>query len=151
VGETAIEEIVLARQFLVAPQWQQRGWCEETLWRWLTAREKQLADFAFPNGCLLSAPWKKIFRNLSIVVLAALLIGLGSPALKVWILGLGLFVTISQAIAQMLLTGRAFQPMHFSGVNIPLYTGYGVGFRELANLLFKCSIVQIPLLIPFST
>ncbi len=40
--------------------------------------------------------------------------------------------------------------MRCSGVNIPLYAGYAIGFRELARLLFKCSLIQLALLIPFA-
>jgi hypothetical protein len=45
----------------------------------------------------------------------------------------------------------AFQFRFNNGVNIPLYAGFPVGFRELSRVLFKCSFIQIPLLIPLTT
>lgn len=150
VGPTAIEEIVRSRQFLAAPSWHQRGWFESLLWRWLNARERALSEFVFPDGLSIAAPWRTIFRNTAGTCLAAIAAGFISPTGEYWILGGGLFVTICQALAQVLATGRAFQMVSCSGVNIPFYAGYAIGFRELARLLFKCSLVQLPVLIPFA-
>ena len=82
--------------------------------------------------------------------LAAVVAGIISPTGEYWILGIGLFVTVCQALTQVLTTGGAFQLVRCSGVNIPLYAGYPIGFRELAHLLFKCSLVQFPALILFA-
>ena len=150
VGPTAIEEIIRSRQFLAAPAWHRSGWLEGLLWRWLSARERALADFVFPNGFSITGPWRKIFRNLAVSCLAALGAGFIGPLTQYWILGGGLFITFCQALAQVLATGRAFELVRCSGVNIPLYAGYAIGFRELARLLFKCSLVQFPALICFS-
>jgi hypothetical protein len=149
-GPTAIEEIVQSRQFLAAPSWHQRGWFEGVLWRWLTARERALTEFVFPNGLKIAGPWRKVFRNLAVTWLAAVVAGFISPTGEYWILGGGLFVTVCQALAQVLATGSAFQMVGSSGVNIPLYAGYPIGFRELAQLLFKCSLVQFPSLMLFA-
>src|SRR5260221_11710149 len=72
------------------------------------------------------------------------------PTAGVWILAGGLFVTFCQALGQVVTTGRAFQLVRCSGINIPLYAGYAIGFRELARFLFKYSMVQLPLLISFT-
>jgi hypothetical protein len=150
VGPTAIEEIVQTRQFLAAPTWSRRGWFEGLLWNRLSSREKALSEFVFPDGLRIVAPWKKIFRNLLITWLASVAAKFISPVLEYWIVGIGLFVTICQTLAQILATGRAFQLVRYSGVNIPLYAGYAIGFRELAQFLIKCSLVQLPLLVPFA-
>lgn len=149
LGVTAIEEIVLSRQFFTGPKWHNQGRLEKMLWAWFKPREQALSEFVFPEGFRIAAPWRKIFRNLFIAMLAALLFGLVSPGLRAWALGLGMFVPMCQALAQILGTGRAFQPSQCSGVNIPIYAVYAIGFRELARLLFKCSFVQLPLFIPF--
>lgn len=150
LGVTAIEDIVQTRQFLSFPAWQERGLLERWLWNWLTPRERVLVEFAFDDGLAFSAAWKKIIRNLLITMVAGFAIGYIRPSLHIWILGLGLFATICQVLAQVLATGRAFTKLFCSGVNIPIYAVYAVGFRELSRLLFKCSAVQLPLLIPFS-
>jgi hypothetical protein len=151
VGPTAIDEIIRSRQFLAAPNWHRSGCLEGLLWRWLSARERALADFVFPNGFSITGPWRKIFRNLAVSCLTALGAGFIGPVTQYWILGGGLFITFCQALAQQVLaTGRAFELVRCSGVNIPLYAGYAIGFRELARLLFKCSLVQFPALISFA-
>jgi len=149
LGATAIEEIILSRQFFAGSKWYDQGWLERLLWAWFKPREKALSEFVFPAGFGIAAPWRKIFRNLFIAVLAALVLGLVGPGLRVWVFGLGVFVTVCQALAQILGTGRAFQPSQCSGVNIPIYAAYAIGFRELARLLFKYSFVQLPVFIPF--
>jgi hypothetical protein len=51
-------------------------------------------------------------------------------------------------LALVLDTGRAFQPVACSGVNIPFYSAFGVGYRELARMYFKYAAVQlVPLLL----
>jgi len=149
VGPTAIAEIVQSRQFLAPPSWPEAGWFERWLWRWFSPRERALAEFAFPNGLSIAAPWRKIFRNLLVTVLGAVAAGIIGPVAEYWVVGVGLFVTVCLALASVLTTGRAFQLVVNSGVNIPLYAGYAIGFRELGSLLLKCSLVQTPLLISF--
>jgi hypothetical protein len=151
LGLTAIEEMVDSRLFLMPESWHQRGWYEKWLWNWLDAREKVLSDFVFPKGYAITAPWLKAVRNLVIAVAAAFAIGLASPTGKLWILGTGLLITVLQALGQILDVGVAFRPMFCSGVNIPVYAGFGIGYRELSRLLIKCSVAQLPLFIPFIT
>ena len=150
LGLTAIEEIIQSRKFLGPPLWPQRGWFEQRLWRWFEQREKALAEFVFPNGFSILAPWIKTFRNLLIAAVIGYAAGLVNPTWKFCILGLGLFITVCQTLGQILNQGRAFQPWWCSGVNIPMYSVYGIGYRELSRVLFKCSIIQIPLLLAFA-
>jgi hypothetical protein len=152
LGLTDIEEMVDSRLFLVPESWHQRGRYEKWLWNWLDSREKVLSDFVFPMGSYaITAPWLKTLRNLVIAVAVAFVVGLVSPTGKLWILGTGLLITVLQALGQILNTGVAFRPMFCSGVNIPVYAGFGIGYRELSRLLIKCSVVQLPLFIPFIT
>jgi hypothetical protein len=150
LGLTEIEEIIQSRQFLTPPAWSQRGRVERWLWQWFTAREQALSEFAFPSGMAITGPWIKTFRNLAIAAAFAFVAGIGSPKARSLVLGMGLFITTCQALGQILNQGRAFQPLRMSGVHIPMYAGFGIGFRELSRLLLKCSIIQIPLLLAFS-
>lgn len=151
LGTTAIEEIISSRQCFIAPNWQETGRLEQWLWRGLTPREQALTEFVFPDGFHITKAWRKIFRNLLIALLVTLAFSFVAPVLRAWILGLGVFVTFCQALALILGTGSAFHPVSCSGVNIPHYAAYAIGFRELATLLFKCSFVQAPLFIAFIT
>jgi len=150
-GPTEIEEMVESRRFLLPESWHQRGWLEQRLWNWLGAREKVLSDFLFPKGYAITAPWLQAVRNLAIAVAVAFALGPVSPTGKCWVLGIGLFITGLQALGQILNSGAAFRPMFCSGVNIPVYAGYGIGYRELSRLLIKCCMVQLPFFLPFIT
>jgi hypothetical protein len=70
--------------------------------------------------------------------------------LEYWVFGIGLFFGFCMALGQILNSGTAFRLLFNSGVNIPLYAVYPVTFRELSRTLFKCSVIQLPLLIPFA-
>jgi hypothetical protein len=150
VGPTAIEEAIRSRQFLISIPWHTMGWFENLLWRWFTERERTLSEFVFPNGLAISGPWRTIFRNLSVAFFLALIAGSIFPQAQLWLLGIGFFVTVCHALAQILVTGRAFQLINNNGVCIPVYFGLGIGLRELAGLLVKCSVAQLPLLTLFA-
>ena len=146
LGLTAIEEILQSRLFLAPPRWPQQGWLESILWRWFSDRERALAEMVFPNGLSITVPWKKIFRNLGVAVLLGFLAGGISATLKIWILGIGIFITLCMVLSKFLETGRAFQLIFCDGVGIPLYAGLAAGLRELSRLLIKFSAVQVPAL-----
>ena len=147
IGVTAIEDIIRARHFMAAPQWRERGWFEGLLWRWLTAREKALAEFVFPDGFIITNAWKGIAKTFLITMALALVAGYVLPTARNWMLGIGLFITGCQALGRMLDAGRAFQAILCSGVNIPMYAVYPIGYRELGRLLMKYATVQAPALL----
>jgi hypothetical protein len=149
VGRTDIEEILQSRQFLRPPAWPAAGRFERLLWRWLNDREKALVEFVFPNGFSVWEPWQKIFRNFAIGCLAAAVMGFVKGEFRGFVLGATLFVTGCQALPRLLNNGRVFQPVLLGGINIPIYAGYPCTFRELAQLLMKCTAVQVPLFLPF--
>jgi len=150
IGVTAIEDIIRARHFMAAPQWRERGWFEEVLWRWLTVREKTLAEFVFPDGFIITNAWKGIAKTFVITMLLALVAAYVFPMARNWMLGIGLFITGFQALGRMLDAGRAFQAILCSGVNIPMYAVYPIGYRELGRLLMKYATVQAPALLAFT-
>ena len=149
IGVTAIEDIIRARHFMAGPQWRERGWFERLLWRWLTAREKALAEFVFPDGFIITDGWKRIAKTFVITMLLSLVAGYVFPMARNWMLGIGLFISGFQALGRMLDAGRAFQAILCSGVNIPMYAVYPIGYRELGRLLMKYATVQAPALLAF--
>ena len=151
VGPTAIEEIIQSRQFLLHPEWQNFGWVEDMLWKWFNRRERTLADFAFPRGLRITGPWMRIFRNLSLTLLIGFGVRTLSLAAGFWVFAIGLFITIGRALMLLLENGAGFRPMANSGVRIPIYAAYPVGFRELSQMLFKCAAIQLPMLVVFLT
>ncbi len=149
LGPTAIEELVGSGAGLQPLAWSQQGWLEARLWQWLEPRERVLAEFAFPNGIALTRPWWRLARLWAGASVVGLLAGRLEPRLEIAVIGLGLFVTLCQAVARVLDTGAAFRAMFSSGVRIPLHAGFPIGFKELAHLLLKYSAIQVPLLVPF--
>jgi hypothetical protein len=150
IGVTAIEDIIRARHFMAAPPWRERGRFEALLWRWLTVREKALAEFVFPDGFIITNAWKRIAKAFVITMLLALVAAYVFPMARNWMLGIGLFITGFQALGRMLDAGRAFQAIRCSGVNIPMYAVYPIGYRELGRLLMKYATVQAPALLAFT-
>jgi hypothetical protein len=148
VGVTAIEEIVQSRQFLVREQPQ--GWLEKRLWEWFNLRERTVAEFAFPRGIHITKPWKSILRNFSLMVLIGLVFSKVNQMVEIWVVGIGLFITVCQCLAQIWANGTAFRVMFSSGVKIPMYAAYPISFLELSRTLFKPSIIQLPLFIAYT-
>ena len=148
---SSIEDIILSRRFLAQTTSTRRDWFERQLHRWCDAREQVLADFLFPDGFPVLAPWTSIFRNLAIVVIAGLLLVNVAPAAGAWTVWLGLAVVSLQTLTQFLSTGTAFQELWFSGAKVHAYVAYGVGYRELSRFLFKISLVQFPLMLMWLT
>lgn len=147
---TEIERLIQSRRFLDPPPWRHLGWSEQLLWRWLNSRERSLSEFAFPNGCIITAVWRRIFRNSVVVLAAAFVAGLVNPTLKTWIFGGGLLVLGFQALGQLLGSGVAFRQVSLYGITIPLHANFGIGYQELSRLLLKYTAVQVPLFIPFA-
>ncbi|HEV7927935.1 MAG TPA: hypothetical protein VGR14_21475 [Verrucomicrobiae bacterium] len=150
-GLTVIEDFVQSRQFLSPEPWQQNGRLEKWLWQWFSPREKTLAEFAFPRGIAITRPWWIILRNFLWMLALGFTARFAGQQVENWVFGIGFFVIFSLAANQILGNGVAFQFRFNNGVNIPLYAGFPVGFRELSRVLFKCSFIQIPLLIPLTT
>ncbi len=150
VGPTVIEEIISRREFLAEPAWPQNGWLEKRLWAWLDPREKVLSDFAFAGGVAMTQSWKKIFRNTVIMLVAVFVTGFTVPEYQLFPLIGGLVVTVLQVLGQIILAGTAFRRVFCSGVIVPFYAVYGIGFRELSRFLLKCTVIQVPLTVLFA-
>lgn len=145
-GRTTIEEFVTSRGFLSGPTWFRNGWCEARLWQWLTARERKVVEFVFPQDLWITRSWSKVFLHLAVGGVLGLALGWLNPALQFWVwLGVMLWTGL-RALASFYANGRAFSPMFCSGVNIQMHVVYPLGYRELSRVLFKYSLVQLPLL-----
>ena len=140
-----IEELIASRRFLAATQWQQRGWLEKILWKWLSERERVLVEFAFANGIEIQKPWRKILITMVVASLLSGVVSLLSSAVALCIMGAGLFGAFCAAL-QQLSGARCFHAIPSSGIAMPVYSAYPVGYSELARMLFKRAVVQIPLL-----
>jgi len=123
---------------------------ERTLNRWLSIREKALAELLFPAGFPVLVPWIKTFRNFFFVAVPTLLLRFAAPAAGWWVLGVGLFLVGTQALVRLLYSGAAFQRLPVSGASVPFYAAYGIGFRELSRLLLKCALIQLPFVVAFT-
>lgn len=147
LGPTEIEGIIDSGSFLTKPGHPLRWLPEQKLWNWLNPRERALAEFIHPSGLVLGATWKAIYITLLVTLLLAGVTGVFSSLVQLSSLGLGAFVVFCMTVATIANHGRAFAPSWFSGVNVPMYASYGIGFHELARFFLKYAIVQIPLLI----
>jgi hypothetical protein len=149
-GPTEIEEIILSRMFLRQPVWPESSRIGRLLWRWYTPRERRIVEFAFPDGMDIWKSWKPLFRNLAITTAGTYITtALASPEAGHWVLAVGLFLTGSHVLGILNLSGQAFQKIVCGGINIPLYAGFGIGFRELAGTLLKTATIQFPFVLPY--
>jgi len=148
MGVTAIDEFIQSRQFLLPEQ--SPGWLEKRSCQWLSAREKSLAEFAFPTGFQITKPWIKILRNFLLLVLIGFVCRTVNQPLANWVFGVGLFITFAQSLAQMWANGVAFRVLLNNGIKIPMYAAYPITFLDLSGTLCKLSIIQLPLFIAYA-
>jgi hypothetical protein len=134
-------------KYLKQPGFTLRHFPEKMLWGWLNPREQALAEFIHPNGMAIWMAWRKLY---TVLVGMTFLVFVGStisPATQLALLGVGAFVVFCMGLANLANQGRAFAPMWFGGLNVPMYAGYGIGFKELGGLFLKYALVQIPFLV----
>lgn len=151
LGLTEIEEILASGTYLISPGFVLRDFPERKLWRWLTPRQRVLAEFVHPNGMPIGATWRRLF---AVQLGAMLLIIVGrfmGPTAELVTLGLGCFLVFCLQLGALVNHGSAFSLMAFGGIHVPLYAGYGVGFQELTGFFLKHSLVQAPFLVPAMT
>jgi hypothetical protein len=143
LGVTAMEEGILRGAFLALEVWR-GGWMERALWRWLSVRERHLAEFAFPRPPQLTRAWYQIARNFLIALLLVIGATRLSSALAAALCGFGLLIVLGQVLAMTLGTGVTFRAVPNGGVNIPFYAPFPMGIGELTGLYLKCFLVQWP-------
>jgi len=144
LGEHAIEEVILARQYLAEPAWPKRGFMEKWFWQWLNKREKALVDIVFPDGPTFSASWLAILNILAGTIVAGLLVRIIIPAAEYCAMGIGFASVLLFILLALNRTGMPFRIVNNSGVGISVYVFFGAGFNELATLLLKSAVVQMP-------
>ena len=144
-----IEDFIIARTFLAPQKYESCGLFECLLWKWFTPRERALAEFAFPNGIEIQDPWVVALKFFACTCLAWAALGLLFPTLALWLLGIGLFVTVCVAIGQTG-GGRAFDGAQVSGAWLARHSLYPIGYHELGHMLFKHAAVQIPMLMAYA-
>lgn len=150
VGITTIQEHVATRAFLASVNWSTRGGIEAGFWRWLTDGERKLAEFAFPGEVQLTRRWKRIFRDLLIGGVLAVVSGRINSTFPLWIWAGAILATVFRIYPLFYGNGQAFTPVFCSGVNLQLHTVYPVGYRELSRVLFKFTLVQFPCLLIYA-
>ena len=143
VGVTEIEEGLLSGRFLARPEWA-RGRLARLLWSWFDAREKTMAEFAFPNGLDLTRPWKTVARNFLITAILGVAATFVGPGPAMIFFGIGLFIVYIHVINLFSMTGSLFQEVANGGVTIPLHAVYPMSYRGLSRFVLKCSAVQWP-------
>jgi hypothetical protein len=147
LGLSEIENIVATGSFLVQPGHPLRQFPEQKLWAWLNPRERALAGFLHPAGMNIGAAWKRIYTIMLVTFLLSGVLGFVSPMFQLTTLGLGAFVVFCMMLATFVNHGRGFAPTLCSGVNVPMYAHYGIGFKELTGFFLKHSTIQMPFLI----
>jgi hypothetical protein len=146
LGPTEIKEIVTDGKYLSQPGFTIQHFPEKVLWRWLNPRERALAEFIHPNGIFIWSAWKKLYVVLAGMFVMTILSSTFSHTTQLASLGLCIFIVFCMALANLVNHGRAFVPTWLSGINIPMYACYGIGYKELGGLFLKCALVQAPFL-----
>jgi hypothetical protein len=143
IGVTAITEGILSRDCLALPRWD-GDWAQRILWRWLTPREQVLANVVFPQPLAIARPWGRIVRHLFIATVVWQVTRLLVPSMENMVLIFAMLVPVLEVLNQSWPAGSAFRTIRTFGIRISLLAPYPIAFNEIANLLLKCTIIQLP-------
>jgi len=150
IGVTAIMEGILSRDCFALPRWDE-DWAQRILWRWLTPREQVLANFVFPKPLTMVRPWGRIIRHLLVAVAVWQVMRILIPSTEKLVLIFAMIVPLFEVLAQSWPAGVAFRTIRTFGIRISLFAPYPISFRELSNLLLKCTAIQLPMVVAIAT
>jgi hypothetical protein len=121
-----------------------RGWLERLVFRWLTPRERTLAEFM--SGGQLG--WTRALWTGTACVALASLAGatLGRTGQAIFLVGL--FIALNVAVPVLGSGFAAFSSVFHSGAHTPLYAGLPIGYSELSRLLLKVNLLRIAAFTP---
>jgi hypothetical protein len=145
IGVTAITEGILSRDCFALPRWD-GDWAQRILWRWLKPREQVLANVVFPQPLAIVRPWGRIMRHLFIATVVWQVTRLLIPTLENIVFVFAMMVPLLEVLNQSWPAGAAFRTVRTFGIRISLLAPYPVAYREISNLLLKCTIIQLPAL-----
>jgi hypothetical protein len=120
------------------------------LWQWLNPRERLLVEFVYPFGICFGAAWWKFARASVLTAIFGIVMGLLNPNWRTWTFIIGFAFIGIGVLKQTLHRGQAFATLAIGGNSVPRYAHYPVAYGELAQLLNKYTLVQMPLFFAYS-
>ncbi|KAF0180610.1 MAG: hypothetical protein FD161_704 [Limisphaerales bacterium] len=154
-GPTELEDFIRSRAWLAVEAWPPRGWIERQVERWLTARERTLAEVMMPGPPDWSRNWVWGAKGL----VFSICVGLGLEVLKVewfwlaYLIGGGAAALAVLPIGSGL--GRACGPYWAGGATFTFHAGFPLAYREFTRLAWKIATVRavaaLPLALAFAT
>jgi hypothetical protein len=150
-GPTEIEEHIAARSFLEGVNWENAGWLERLIGRFLSGGERIIAEFLVAQNPGWTGSLQRSFWVwLTACVVVAFLGQLGGTVV--------FFSAYVLATASLPLFGgdwRGMRQIASAGVYLPAYSLYPISFNAVAKILLKVNIIRIaaaiPLVISFGT
>jgi hypothetical protein len=118
--------------------WPHAGFLERLVGRWLTSRERDLAEFLTAGH----ADWTVSLRRASVLLMAAVLAAsaLGPPG--IWLCYLGAYFAVSTAIPIFGTACVGLSVEQYTGTSFPAYAGLPIGFHETGRILLKIGVLR---------
>lgn len=137
-GPTEVLDHVRSGAFLRGMEWGRLGFMERVVGRWLTPRERVVAEFMLGGEPNWGTQWRRaaVMTGFALGVIL-LLGGYGS-----WIVFLAAYVVV--AFATPLLGGAwaGFNACPTGAVFAPMYAIFPLGYREIARVLMKANLLR---------
>ena len=141
-----MREALLATRLLDPGDWSTRGWVEALVGRWLTPREKTLAEFFLGGGpgsgwtdqWLLRAKW----------ALPATVFALPFVPLPGWVAICASLVAVLSGAGLLIGSWPGFLAGWSSGLLLPVFAPLPVGYWEVSRMMMKVSLVRVAAWLP---
>lgn len=134
-----LESHIRGRSFLDPIAWDGGGWLVRCVERWLTRRERDVADLLLGGRPFWTARWKASLELTTIGVASALALPRTLDAVPVALLGLA--VLLGAPILGGIWPG--FANSNASGMGVPRYAAVPIGFGEIMRITLKANVVRI--------
>lgn len=149
-----IEEGISNRSFLDALNWSQLGFLERIGSRWLSPRERLIAESMSAGVPCWTALWRRGGKMLLWVSVLTLLLAQGVREAGKWVLIYGGILAGIHVVPLGSVLSRTFFSHVQGGVKLAFHAGFPVGFREIARASLMVSFIRwvaaIPLVLAYA-
>lgn len=118
--------------------WPNAGFLECWTRRWLTPRERDLAEFMTAGH----AEWTLSLRRAYVLALAAMFAAFTLGPTGLWLSYVGLYFAATNGVPVLGTPCVGLAIVTMAGATLPAYAGLPIGFHELARVLLKVGIVR---------
>jgi hypothetical protein len=145
VGPTEMEERIAGRSFLQGVNWQEGGWLERLASRFLSTRERVIAEFLVAQD----PGWSRGFRWSFWVWLVSCAVVFLLGQFGGTVVFFAAYVLVTACLPLFGGDWRAMRQAPAGGVFVPAFALYPISFNAIARIFLKVNLLRVAAAVPF--